>query len=144
MDAEGAAFLRGDAAEFLGVGQFSGGAERHRVREDSRSEELRGKNAPLEVSGDQQRELRVGCSWFIRVTVWYRSLPFRKWPAAGMDIASEPTWYLRMLSRKRRYSGLLLPRNSTRMRTMNNCPTFLLERERAQRAFCPMFGDDDG
>src|ERR1700758_1190326 len=39
-------------------------------------------------------------------------------------MASEPTWYLWMLLRSCRYSGLPAASNSARMRTMKSWPTF--------------------
>src|SRR5271165_4838590 len=56
VDADGAGFDGGDAAEGFGVFQMSGGPEGHRVRENRSAVEAHG-DAAFEVGGHNQREL---------------------------------------------------------------------------------------
>ena len=49
-------------------------------------------------------------------------------------MASDPMWYLRMLSESRKYSGFRALENPARRRIMNNRPTFSL-RESVPKVF---------
>ena len=58
MNADGAAFLRGDAAKLLGVFHLSCGAKRHGVWEYSCAKQACRQDSLLEISSDQQRQFR--------------------------------------------------------------------------------------
>ena len=82
-------------------------------------------DAALEIGRDQQRQLRILLQAIEQLGRLEGLAAVQKGQApSGTVMANAPMWYLRMVSRSCRYSGLLTLRNSARTQIMNSCPTF--------------------